>query len=86
MKKIVKLKKLCSRPLQIRYQVASAKEREAMRPVIEEESQWVIRKMAKKGYQLEATVLDVYGVFTRGPAKQQLQPVAAASSAEGVTS
>lgn len=78
MKKIVKMRKLVSRPMQIRYQTASAEERAAMRSVIDQESQWVVEKMAKKGFQLEATVFDVYGVFTRGPAQNSLQTTAAA--------
>ena len=74
MKKVVKLRKLVSRPMQIRFQLASEEEREAMRPVIQEEGKWVIQKMAKKGFELEATVFDVYGLFTRGPAKGNLRP------------
>ncbi len=72
MKKLAKLKKLCSRPMQIRFLAASEEERKALRSVIEDEAQWVIRKMERKGFQLEATVCEVYGVFTRGAAKGTL--------------
>jgi hypothetical protein len=49
--------------------MASEEERESLETVIERESQWMIDKMARKGYRLEATVDRVYGLFTRGSAQ-----------------
>jgi hypothetical protein len=68
MKKVAKIKGIVSRPLQIRYLEASEAERASLRRAIEEESHWMIDKMRRKGYRLEATVADVFGVFTRGAA------------------
>ena len=81
MKKVAKLKKLVSRPLQVRYLNASEQERESLLPVIEAERRWRIDKLTRKGYQLEATVAEVYGVFTRGTARGTLNTSAAATEA-----
>lgn len=66
MKKIAKVKSLCSKPLRKRYLAATPAEREALRPAIEQEQASTCRRMARKGYRLEGTVTDVYGLFTRG--------------------
>ena len=42
--------------------------REALLKVVDAESDWIINKMAKKGYRLEGTVADIYGIFLRGSA------------------
>jgi hypothetical protein len=68
MKKIVKIKGIVSVPNQLRYIGSSPHEREELRPIIESESQWMIQKMERKGFRMEGTVADVYGIFTRGPA------------------
>lgn len=69
MKRVSKLAGIVGKPLQRRYLSASEEEREALESVIERESRWMIEKMARKGYRLEATVARVYGVFTRGSAQ-----------------
>ncbi|MHC5111579.1 MAG: hypothetical protein ACYTHJ_17070 [Planctomycetota bacterium] len=66
MKRVSTLKGLCGKPLQRRYLAATEEERQALEPLIERESQWIIDKLARKGYQLEARVAGVYGLFTRG--------------------
>lgn len=66
MKKIVSIKGLCSRPLQQRYLSATPEERRELLEVVRKESSWMIGKMRNKGYELEATVGDIYGIFTRG--------------------
>ena len=81
MKKPAKLKRLVSRPMQIRYLAASDENRQAMRQLIEEESQWRINKMQKRGFRLEATVDDVFGLFTRGPARGKVKLVSAEATA-----
>ncbi|UCF66950.1 MAG: hypothetical protein JSV80_14360 [Acidobacteriota bacterium] len=69
MKKVAKIVGLCSRPLQVRYLAASESERAALRELVEGESGWILGKMRSKGYELEATVGEIYGIFTRGPAR-----------------
>lgn len=69
MKRVCKLAGIVSRPLQARYLMATEAEREALLPVIQQESRWMIDKMAGKGYRLEATVNEVFGLFTRGSAR-----------------
>ena len=75
MKKVAKIKGICSRPLQQRYLAAGPEERAALRELVEKESGWMIDKMARKGYRLEATVAGVYGIFTRGPASGTIELV-----------
>ena len=75
MKESAKLKKLVSRPLMIRYQVASPTQRQEMKTLIEEESQWVIHRMTGKGFHLQAIVDEVYGLFTRSAAKETVRMV-----------
>lgn len=69
MKRISKLAGLVSKPLQRKYLVATPEERASLHSLIEKESEWMVQKMARKGYRLEATVADVYGLFTRGAAR-----------------
>jgi hypothetical protein len=69
MKKVVKIVGLCSPPLQQRYLAASGPEQERLRPILEQERGWIMEKMHSKGYRLEGTVVDVLGIFTRGPAR-----------------
>ena len=66
MKRICKLAGIASKPLQQRYLAATPEEREAL---VEQESQWMLEKMARHGYRLEATVAGVYGLFTPGQAQ-----------------
>jgi hypothetical protein len=66
MKRIVKIKGLCSKPLQQRYLSATPGERQALLDVVRQESQCMIDKMRAKGFQLEGTAGDIYGIFTRG--------------------
>ena len=66
--KVVKIKGLCSRPLQQRVLMAAEPERSALLDAVHKESGWMISKMQRKGFTLEATVAGVFGVFTRGPA------------------
>jgi hypothetical protein len=73
MAKVVKVKGLCSRPLQRRILEASEAERAGLLETVEAESSWMIEKMGRKGYTLEAVVAGVYGVFTRGPAAGKLE-------------
>ncbi len=75
MKKVVKVKGIVSRPLRQRYLYAPEAERAALKPVVDEESRWMIERMAARGYRLEATVSDVLGIFTRGPAAGALKPL-----------
>ena len=74
MKKVTKLVGIVSRALQMRYLICGEQERDALKPLIERESEWMIKRMAHKGYQLEPTVSEVYGLFTRGPAIGTLTP------------
>jgi len=69
MKRICRLAGIVSKPLQRRYLAATPEEREALAPVLESESRWMLEKMARRGYRLEATVAGVYGLFTRGQAQ-----------------
>lgn len=69
MKKVARIVGLCSKPLQNRYLAAPAEERGALLEVVHQESDWIINKMRKKGYGLEGTVADIYGIFTRGQAR-----------------
>jgi hypothetical protein len=66
MKKIARVVGLCSRPLQRRYLSATPSERAEIRTIVERESDWIMEKMARKGYRLEGTVGEIYGIFTRG--------------------
>lgn len=66
MKKIAKIKGLCSRPLQERYSSATPEERQELLEVVRTESRWMIDKMRGQGFELEGTVGDIYGIFTRG--------------------
>ena len=75
MQKTAKMKWLIRKPVRLRYFAATPEQREALQPVIEAERAWRIGKMAKKGFQLEATVADVFGVFTRGSAQGTVQLV-----------
>ena len=68
MKRVSKLKGLVGKPLQKRYLSATESEREALQPMIDRESEWIMQKMYRKGYKLEATVSGIYGLFTRGAA------------------
>jgi hypothetical protein len=79
MKRVSKLVGIVPRELQERYVGASEAERASLRPVIEREQGWMIERMAAKGYRLEGTVLDVFGLFTRGPARGTLRRVAESS-------
>jgi len=69
MKKVARIVGLCSRPLQQRYLAAPKEERGALLEVVHQESDWIINKMRTKGYALEGTVADIYGIFTRGQAR-----------------
>lgn len=84
MNRVSKLCGIVSKPMQSRYLAASPDERRSLQPAIDQESQWMIDKMARKGYQLEATVAGVYGLFTRGVARGTVQwiqtPMTAAAS------
>jgi hypothetical protein len=73
MKKIATIKGLCSRPLQQRYLAATAEERRELLEVVRKESSWMIEKMRGKGYRLEGTVGDIYGIFTRGQARGSIR-------------
>jgi hypothetical protein len=73
MKKVARIVGLCSKPLQQRYLAAPEEERQALLQVVHQESDWIINKMRKKGYELEGTVAGVYGVFTRGQARGTLK-------------
>ena len=64
-KRVCRLTGIVSRPLQTRYLLATEAERETLKPVIQQESRWMVDKMARKGYRLEATVSEVFGLFTR---------------------
>ena len=75
MKRVSKLVGIVSKPLQRSYLCASPTERESLLPVIEQESHWMIERMAGKGYQLEGRVAEVYGLFTRGTARGTLRIV-----------
>ena len=85
MKKVARIVGLCSKPLQARYLAAAPGERTALDAIVEHESDWIINKMRKKGYRLEARVAGVYGIFTRGQARGTIralepsEPVAALS-------
>ena len=69
MKKVARIVGLCSPPLQRRYLSATPSERTALDPIVDQESHWIIDKMGRKGYRLEAKVGGVYGIFTRGQAR-----------------
>ena len=89
MKKVVKVRGIVSRPLKARYLYANEAERAALKPVVDEESRSIIDRMAARGFQLEATVADVLGIFTRGPAVGALEvlaPKAAEAPAEEAVS
>jgi len=73
MKKIVKVKGLCSRELQAQVLAAEGDERRALLERIVEERHWMIARMHAKGYELEASVFGIYGIFTRGPARGTLR-------------
>ncbi|MCB9851436.1 MAG: hypothetical protein H6817_12110 [Phycisphaerales bacterium] len=75
MKRVSKLAGIVSKPLQRRYLLATESERQSLLPIIERESRWMLDKMAGKGYQLEAKVAGVYGLFTRGIARGTVQLV-----------
>ena len=81
MKRVSKLAGIVSKPLQRRYLLATEAERENLLPAIERESQWMIDKMARKGYRLEARVCGVYGLFTRGAARGTVRLVDAPAMA-----
>ncbi len=66
MKKPCKLQSLVSKPLLRRWLVATPVERDALRPVVEKEADWRIRRREHKGWVLEARVAEVFGLFTRG--------------------
>lgn len=73
MKKVARIRGIVSKTLQERYLGATEDERLAMRELIDRESRWMIEKMGRKGYQLEGTVAEVYGIFTRGAARGRLK-------------
>ncbi len=85
MKEVAKIKGLVSQPLRHRYLMAAADERAALQPAIHAERQRKIDKMRRKGFELEATVSDVLGVFVREPANGTLQLIAT-ESIEGTNS
>ncbi|MHC4992913.1 MAG: hypothetical protein ACYTGC_18220 [Planctomycetota bacterium] len=72
-KKVARIVGLCSPPLRRRYLCATPEEREALRPVVDQESGWILERMRRKGYELEGTVAGVLGVFTRGQARGTLE-------------
>ena len=74
MKKVVKIKGLCSRPLQRRILEAGESERAALLETLSAESDWMIERMQRKGYELEAIVAGMYGIFTRSFARGTLEP------------
>ena len=73
MKKVAKIVGLCSPPLQRRYRSATPDERAALDEIVEQEQDWIINKLAKKGYRLEGKVGGVYGIFTRGQARGTIE-------------
>ena len=73
MKTVVKVVGLCSRPLQARYLAATEDERQALRGAVDGESWCVIDQMRAKGYEIEATVGRIYGIFTRGHARGSIR-------------
>jgi hypothetical protein len=73
MMKVVKIKGLCSKPLQRRILEATDAERHALRGLADRERDWIINKMHRKGYELEAVVAAMVGIFTRGPARGTLE-------------
>ena len=73
MKKVSKIVGLCSRPLQRRYLSATPEERAQLDTVVRSESDWIVNKLRRKGYELEGTILGIYGVFTRGQARGTLR-------------
>jgi hypothetical protein len=79
MKKVSRIVGLCSRPLQRRYLAATPEERRTLDEVVRSESDWIISKLRRKGYELEGTVCGVYGVFTRGQARGTLRLLDAAA-------
>ena len=81
MMKVVKIKGLCSRPLQQRVLAAGDEERAALLGLVEKEKDWMIHKMRNKGFELEGTVAGVYGIFTRGSASGTLRVLTATANA-----
>lgn len=73
MMKVVKIKGLCSRPLQQRILEAGEEDRSALLEQVAAESEWMVNKMQRKGYELEAVVGGFLGIFTRGPARGTLE-------------
>ena len=41
--------------------------------VIRSESDWIVNKLRRKGYEMEGTILGIYGVFTRGVARGKVE-------------
>jgi hypothetical protein len=81
MKKVVRVVGLCSRPLQARYLAATEDERLALREVVDSESWWIMDRMRGKGYELEARVGEIYGIFTRGHARGTIRVLEEAAQA-----
>lgn len=75
MKRVCKLAGIVSKPLQRRYLQSTPEEQAELRSTIESESRWMIDKMSRKGYRLEAIVAGVYGLFTRGEASGRVELV-----------
>ena len=73
MKKVSKIVGLCSRPIQRRYLAATPDERRQLDEVVRSERDWIINKLRRKGYEMEGTILGIYGVFTRGQARGTLR-------------
>jgi hypothetical protein len=73
MKKVARIVGLCSKPLQRRYLAATPGERQGLLEIVDQESDWILNKMRKKGYVLEGKVADIYGIFLRGQARGTIQ-------------
>jgi hypothetical protein len=69
MKKVARIVGLCSKPLQRRYLAAAEPERAELLRIVEQESDWIVNKLSRKGYVLEGRVAGIYGIFTRGHAR-----------------
>lgn len=73
MSKHLRLKPFARRALRRRYLKASDEDRAALRPALEASRDEVVQRMVARGYRLEATVSDVMGLFTRGPARGSIR-------------
>ena len=81
MKKVARIVGLCSPALQRRYLSASPSEREALASIVDQESDWIVNKLGRKGYRLEGRVAGIYGIFTRGQARGTIELLSSESLA-----